>query len=99
MRDLLAEQPLGPGVMAVLLGLFVLLGAPHLWHLSPLLMAIFYAGLGWRALALRWPGLLPGRVLRALLTFAALGAVGVTVAGQLDGRALGVGLLTVMAGQ
>jgi transglutaminase-like putative cysteine protease len=98
MRDLLAEQQLTPAAMAALLGLFALLGAPHLWHLSPLLMAMFYGGLLWRALTLSRPRLLPGKLLRVLLTFAALVLVGVSVAGQLDGRALGVGLLTVMSG-
>jgi transglutaminase-like putative cysteine protease len=97
-KDLVAERPLAPQAVGGLLLLYALIGAPHLAHLSPLLMGLFYAALGWRALAMRWPGLLPGRALRALLTLAALAAVTLTVAGQLDGRALGVGLLTVMAG-
>jgi len=98
MRDALAARPLDHASVAGLLLLYALVGAPHLAHLSPLLMAMFYLALAWRALALWRPVMLPGTTLRVLLTLAAAGAVAWSVAGQLDGRALGVGLLTVMAG-
>lgn len=98
MTDLLGERPL-PGELVVgLVLLYALLGAPHLLHLSPLLMMLFYGALAWRLLGLWRPVLLPGGWLRALLTLAGLATVIASVAGQLDGRALGVGLLTVMAG-
>lgn len=98
MIDALADRPLGRAPVAALLVLYALVAAPHLGHLSPLLMTLFYLALVWRGLALWRPRLLPGRWLRSLLTLVALGAVVYSVAGQLDGRALGVGLLTVMAG-
>ncbi len=98
MKDALADRPLEPATVGGLLLVFALIGAPHLWHLSPLLMSVFYAALAWRGVSLIHPRLLPGRRLRGLLALAALVAVLWSVSGQLDGRALGVGLLTVMAG-
>lgn len=98
MKDALANRPLDRSAIGGMLLVFALIGAPHLAHLSPLLMAVFFLALAWRALSLRWPWLVPGRGLRALVTLVAIGAVVWSVSGQLDGRALGVGLLTVMAG-
>lgn len=98
MNDCLASRPLDRSAVVGLVLLYALLGAPHLLHLSPLLMAMFYLALVWRGVALWYPGCLPGTGLRVLLTLAAAAAVTYAVAGELDGRTLGVGLLTVMAG-
>ncbi len=80
---------------AWLLGGLLLVVAPHFARMSGALSALCLGLLGWRVLAAFSRVRLPGRWLRVLLTFAAVGAVFASYH-TLVGRHAGVALLVVM---
>jgi transglutaminase-like putative cysteine protease len=96
MRDLGFEQPIAPALLGLLLLLLGLLVAPHAANLPTAVLAVFYAGVAWRLLAMRWPRLMPRRWLLGLLTLAALALV--IGGGVVDGRRTATALLVVMLG-
>lgn len=96
MRDLGFEQPIAPALLGLLLLLLGLLVAPHAANLPTAVLAVFYAGVAWRLLAMRWPRLMPRRWLLSLLTLAALALV--IGGGVVDGRRTATALLVVMLG-
>ncbi len=92
-----APLPVQPASLRWLLLALGMVLLPYLVYLPPLLgVACLGAGLWrWQALQRGWP--LPGRVLRLLLTLAALGAVYLSF-GTVMGRDAGAALLALMLG-
>jgi transglutaminase-like putative cysteine protease len=97
MRDVLASLPIPRDLLAVLVVLLALLVLPHAGNLPVAVLVAFYFTAAWRLLALRRPGLMPGRWLLAMLTLGGLGLV-VVSSGLHDGRLTATALLVVMLG-
>lgn len=97
MKDALADRPVSGVHLAVLSLLLTLIAAPHMSHLSLWVMGFFFAVMLVRLAALRYPRLLPSRVV--LVTLMMAGFINVLLHENLtDGRYGGVALLTVMIG-
>ncbi|WP_043110276.1 transglutaminase TgpA family protein [Polycyclovorans algicola] len=79
-----------------LMGLLVLVLAPHVLRVPPWETALVVAALAWRLLHLQRGLPLPGKVLKALLTVAAFAGVFVAY-GRINGQHPGTALLVLMA--
>jgi transglutaminase-like putative cysteine protease len=97
MRDALAELPVPPRLLTVLLLLLGLLAAPHIANLSVAVPAFFYVAVVWRLIAIRYPAWMPGRWTLFLLMLMAIALVVMSTA-VVDGRLAGTALLVVMLG-
>lgn len=97
MRDALARLPIPQRLLTVLLLLLGALMAPHAANLNPLILAFFFTTILWRLVAIRRPGLMPGRWLLFLLMLGALALVMFSTDVS-DGRLAGTALLSVMLG-
>jgi len=96
-RDPLNETPVGVRQVSGLIIVLMAATLPHIANLNFTFIGFFLAAASWRLAGLRWPRLLPGKWLLALLMVGGISLV-ITGISLRDGRLAGTALLVVMLG-